>query len=72
MLLAQIEARLRDYAAKLKADNLGNDTSKNNDVVMLGVPLPKELHEKMRIAAKENNTSLKKLAVHALSIAFKG
>ena len=71
MMLAQIEARLRDYAAKLKQQPLDKSPASKEDVVMLGVPLPKELHKKMSAIAKENNVSLKKLAVHVLSAAFK-
>lgn len=71
MLLYQIEARLKDYAAKLKQQPVDKSPLAKEDVVMLGVPLPRDLHKKMSTIAKENNVSLKKLAVYVLSAAFK-
>lgn len=70
-MLAQIERRLKEYAALVKSGKVvpieaGKKNLNNNDVIMIGVPVPKEIHARMVIAAKERNTTLKRLVVEVL------
>jgi len=69
-MLAQIERRLKEYAALVKSGKItsidAKKTSDSQDVIMIGVPVPREIHAKMVIAARERNTSLKRLAVEML------
>ena len=69
-MLAQIERRLKEYAALVKSGKVTSIDSKktndNHDVIMIGVPVPREIHARMVIAAKERNTSLKRLVVEVL------
>ena len=69
-MLAQIERRLKEYAALVKSGKVtaidSKKTNDNHDVIMIGVPVPREIHARMVIAAKERNTSLKRLVVEVL------
>jgi hypothetical protein len=70
-MLAQIERRLQEYAQQIKLGNVVNlktvkAPAAETDVVMIGVPVPRKIHAKMVLVAKERNTSLKRLVVEVL------